>query len=220
VLFRRGQAGHVAGPEAQGIKLRLEGLAVVDGVVRAHPQAPVAGFIARRGGDHGQAGQRLGDLDQNRADSAGAADDQQALAGAFTLAQAHALEQQFPGGDRRQRQGRRLGMVEGLGFAADDALIDDVQLAVGAGAPDGAGVEHVVAGLKQGDAAADRLDRAGGVPAENLVSRFRFGPHADLGVDRVDGDGGHLDQQVVRAEVRRRRVRQIDVFKRFRVVDG
>ena len=58
--------------------------------------------------------------------------------------------------------------VSDFGLAADDAFVDQVEFRIGAGADDGAGVEHFVAGLEQGYLRPDRIDHAGGVVAQHL----------------------------------------------------
>ena len=89
-------------------------------------------FRPRRGRHDRQAGEAAGELDQDRADAAGSADDQQgtridALAGDS----AEAVEQQFPGGDRGQRQRRGLGEGQCLRLAADDTLVNQMKFRIG-----------------------------------------------------------------------------------------
>jgi hypothetical protein len=72
-------------------------------------ETPFLRFRARRRGYHGEAGEATRELNQDRADPAGATHDQKraridALAGHHT----QAVEQQFPGSDRSQGQGGRL----------------------------------------------------------------------------------------------------------------
>jgi hypothetical protein len=72
---------------------------VIDHVVRTERLHPVAGFCARGGADHGQAGELAGQLYQDRTYATGGADDQQALLlVALAFLDLQALEQQFPGG--------------------------------------------------------------------------------------------------------------------------
>ena len=52
-------------------------------------------------------------------------------------------------GDGGERQGGGLGKGERAGLGAGEALIDQVELAVGAGTEDGAGVEDLVSGLEE-----------------------------------------------------------------------
>jgi hypothetical protein len=101
---------------------------MIDHRVGAEIETPFLRFRLRRRGDHGQAGKAAGDLDQDRADAACAADYQQ-RAWIKTLAGRHleAIEQQFPCGDRRQRQRRGLRKRQRLRLAADDALVDQVK---------------------------------------------------------------------------------------------
>ncbi len=156
---------------------------------------------------------------QDRAHATRGADDQQALAlVVLAFLDVQALEQQFPGGDGRQRQRRRVGETEGLGHVADNALIHHVQFAVATGPGDGTGVEHLVPGLEQRDLAAYRLDHAGHVPAQHLGNAsFGLDVLADLGVHRVDRNGLDLHQQVPGTGDR---LRQLDVLERLRVGDG
>ena len=119
---------------------------MVDDVVRAQLAHPGLGLGTRGGGDDREAGQPARDLDRHRADAAGAADDEQrALVGALAALDADAVEQELPGGDGRQRQGRGLGEAQPGRLAADDALVDQVVLGVGAGPDHRAGVEHCFA---------------------------------------------------------------------------
>src|SRR4051812_30451972 len=108
-----------------------------------------------------QAGE-LGDLDADRADAAGAADDEERA----SLLHLHALEVAFPRRDRRQRDRRGLSKVELLRLAADDALVDEVELAVAARPRHVARVVDGVARLEERDLGTGRFHRARGVPAE------------------------------------------------------
>jgi hypothetical protein len=134
------------------------------------------------------------------------------------LGHAQAVEQQFVRGDGGQRQRGGLRVVEAPGRERGDALVHRVQLGVGAGPDDGAGVVHAVAHLEVLHARADGLDRAHGVPAQHLgLARFGRGVLADLGVHRVDRHGLHAHQQVARGGHGRG---QFDVLQRLGVVDG
>ena len=81
-----------------------------------------------------------------------------------------------------------------LRLSPDDALVDEMELAVRAGARDVAGVVHLVARLEQRHFGTDGFDGAGGVPAED-ARRGRLG-FPLLGVDRVDRDRFDLHQEV------------------------
>jgi hypothetical protein len=128
------------------------------------------------------------------------------------------VKQQLPGGDGGQRQRRGLGEVQRRRLAADDALVDQLELRVAAGTGDVAGVVDLVAGREQGHLVADRLDHAGGVVAEHARRIFllRLGC-AHLGIDRVDRDRFHPHQDVVAG---RFGLGQFDVLQGLRVVDG
>ncbi|MNJ26494.1 hypothetical protein D3C77_209780 [compost metagenome] len=175
-----------------------ERLAMVDHLVGAQLTDPFLGLWTRGGTDHGEPGQLAGQLGQDRADATGGADDQQTLARILLpFSNLQALEQQFPGGDRRQRQGGGLSETQGPGHMANDALVDHMQLTVGSGPGDGACVINLVAWLKQADLAAHRLDHTGHIPTQHLGdASFRLHVLADFGIHRVDGNGPHFYQQV------------------------
>ena len=205
--------------DANARQFLAQRLAVIDHMMCAQITDPGLGFRARGSADHGQAGQVARQLGENRTDATGGADDQQALAligRAFGNLQT--FEQQFPGGDGGQRQGCSFGERQAARHMANDAFIDQVQFAVGAGTVDGAGVENLVARLEQADLTAYRLDGSGCIPTEHLggtiVRRIAKADNAmaDLGVDRVDRDGSNLDQQIVRA---RSGIGQLHVLQRF-----
>ena len=204
--------------EAQRLQLRRQRLAMVDDVAGAEFTAPLCRLLARRGRDHGEAGQAR-QLDRDRTHAAGAADDQQDPAGAAAFEGiAHALEQQFPGGERGERQGRGLREIERAGLARDDALVDQLQLRVAAGAGDVAGVVDRVAGTEHRDLRADRLDHPGRVVAQHLRLRFDLRlRRAHLGIDRIHRDRFDAHQQV--ATLRDGRI-EFDIEQRLRVVDG
>ncbi|CAE6954804.1 conserved protein of unknown function [Ectopseudomonas oleovorans] len=216
-LGQAGDVGHLADADAR--QFLAQRLAVVDHVVGTQFAHPGLGLRARCGADHGQAGQAASQLGEDRADASGGTDDQQGLVlVGRAFADLQAFEQQFPGGDRGQRQGRRVGEGQAAGHMTDDALVDHMQLAVGAGPVDGAGVEHPVARLEQADLAAHGLDHAAGVPAEHLGGAVRWRDAlTDLGVDRVDRNGADLDQQVARAGYR---LGQLHVLQGFGVFGG
>ncbi len=118
----------------------------------------------------------------------------------FAKGDAEAVEEQLPGGDGGKRQGGGLGKGERAGLGSGEALIDQMEFAVGAGTEDGAGVEDFVAGLEESDVGADGLDDAGAIEAENLgLLRGSLSAHADLGVDGIDRNGADGDEQVARA---------------------
>ena len=195
--------------------------AVVDDVLGPHLPAPGLGLRPRGGRDHGEAGVP-GQLNRHRADPAGATDHQQASCVAFGVeVEGHALEQQFPGGDRGQRQGCRLGEVQGGRLGADQALVDQVVLGVAAGAGGVAGVIDLVPGLEQFHLIAHRLDHAGSIEAQHprlIQQRRRTGPGAaQLGVHRIDR--GRLDpyQQVARTGLG---ARQGDILQGLGIIDG
>ena len=88
------------------------------------------------------------------------------IAVASALGNAEAIKEQLPGRDRSERQCGGVRVIERGGLMTGDALVDDAVLGIGAGAGDGAGVKHGVAGLEQRDGRADGLDRPDGIPTE------------------------------------------------------
>src|SRR5205823_12645593 len=115
----------------------------------------------RGGGDDLEAGV-FRDLNGDRADATRAVDDEDARAA--VAPDLHALEERFPCRDRGEGHGGGLREVELRWLSADDALVDELELAVGAGAGDIAGVVDRVAGFEERHLRADRGDRAGCVP--------------------------------------------------------
>src|SRR5690606_14840158 len=131
---------------------------------------------------------------------------------------AQAVEQGFPAGQGGQRQGGRVLVAQGPRRMRGDARIHGLQLGVGSGPVDLAGVVHAVAGLEPFDPAADRPHLADRVPAEDAVAAgLGLGRGADLHVHGVDRDGADFDQQVVFAVFR---IRQLQVDQRARVGSG
>ncbi|SAL00956.1 hypothetical protein AWB76_07886 [Caballeronia temeraria] len=133
VLVGMGQARHVIyRVNAKAAQLRRHRLRVVDHMVCTELAHPLLCFRPRRGGHHGQAGQLARQLDQYGADAAGAANDEQHSDRVFSFAHLQTVEQQLPRRDRGQRQRGCFFEAEALRHRADDALVDQVQLAVGA----------------------------------------------------------------------------------------
>lgn len=155
-------------------------------------------FRPRSGGHHGQAGEAARELDQDRTNPAGTADDEQrARIDALAGLHAEAIEQQFPCGNGGEGQGRRLRERQRLRLVSDDALIDQVKFRIGALALDRACVPDFVAGFEQRDVRADGIDDSGGIEAENLgFAGGRFGAFADLVIYRVSRDRSDGDADI------------------------
>ena len=128
------ERGDIAGSDAKLLHLRNQRLPVVDHHIGPHFSHPVDSVLTRGGGDDGEVGQFLGQLDEDRADTAGCADDEQTLSLAFAFLDPETVEEDLPGGDGGQRQACCFGKAKGLRFHADNSLIDSVELGVGAGA--------------------------------------------------------------------------------------
>ncbi|MNH16041.1 hypothetical protein D3C79_756680 [compost metagenome] len=220
VLVGLGQAGHVSHlVDALGLECGGQRLAVIDHLIGTQFTYPVLGLWARGAANHREAGQLARQLSEDRADSTGRANDQQALAEVLlAFGDLQTLEQQLPGGDGGQRQCRRFGKAQGFRHVPDDPLIYYVQFTVAASAGDGACVVNLVARLEQADLAAHRLDHTGHIPAQHLGGdTFRLHVLANLGVDRVHRDCPYLHQQVAWAWLGGW---QFDVVQGCRVGDG
>ncbi len=205
--------------DAEGLQLRCQRLAMVDDVRGAQLPAPGAAFLARCGRHHGESGMAA-ELDRHRADAARAADDQQgpaAVAAAIELV-GHALEQQLPGGERGQRQGRGFGEIQRARLARHQSFIHQVHLCVAARPGDIAGVVHLVPHLERGHLGADGQDGARGVETEDAGRRvFALARTPQLGIDRVDRHCLHAHQQVL--PLRGGGRGQFDVFQRAGILD-
>ena len=95
---------------ARGGNLFGDRLAVVDDVVGAEFGHPVFRLLARRGCDHDHVRQDSGELYGDRADTTRSADDHDRVGGArHGPSDVKPVKQHFPGGDRGQRERRRLG---------------------------------------------------------------------------------------------------------------
>ena len=123
----------------------------------------------------------------------------------------HALEQQFPCGERGQWQCGRFGEVERGRLARYQPFVHKMELRIAAWPGDITGVVDLVAGREQAGVLADRFDHPGGVPTEyaGCFERGRIGGRPLLAVDRVHRDGLDPDQQV--AATRRQRRGEVDI---------
>ena len=171
----------------------------------------------RRGND-GKAGKAARELNQDRTDTAGAADHQQgARVDAFARHRAETIEQQFPRGDRGEGKCRGLRERKGFRHAPGDAFVDQMKFRVGALALDRAGIEYVVAGLEERDVWTDGIDGAGGVISQDFgfaLGRCRALAH--LVVHRIGGDRFHGHEDVAIAW---RWFRRLKIDQCFRSID-
>ena len=129
----------------------------------------------------------------------------------------HAVEVRFPRRDRGQRDCGRLREVHRLRFERHDALVNEMQLAVGAGARNVARIVDLVATPKQRDLRPDRCDRSCRVPAQH--SWLCLDPtacYALLGIYRVHRNCGHAHHDVLSG---RDRIGQRYIDERLRVGD-
>ena len=164
--------------EAVADRLQLLGhrLRMIDHVMRAELPAPGLRLRPRRGRDHGELGRacaRAGSQIEPTPPAPPTISSD--LPSPPPRGIAEAVEQHFPCGDRGERQRGRRREVERLRLAPDDALVDQMEFAVGAGPDDRARVPDLVARLEQRHVRPDRRDDAGRVVAENLGGSPSFG---------------------------------------------
>ena len=126
VSVRLVQADHIIdGRQAQARDFLRQRQAVVDHVVGAQFLHPVGRFRTRGRADDGHTSQLPRQLHQHGADAAGRADHEKRLARqTLVAAELQAVEQQFPGRNRRERQGGGRSEIEAGRHVADDALVD------------------------------------------------------------------------------------------------
>ena len=185
------------------------------------PSAAICdGFGTRSRGYYSDACHGTCELNSNRSDAAGAANDQQRLAavGLGVLGNTKTVEQALPGRHRGQRQSRRLREIETGGHVAHDALIHELVFGIAAWPGKFAGIKHAIAGLEQFATGTNRDHLAGRIPAQNTrVVALRQRPPSDLGIDRVHGYRMHVDEQVVATGFRHG---QFKIDQSVRVIDG
>ena len=130
--------------------LRRERRLVVDDMVSAHVLRPRYRLGPRGGCDDRKIGQLPRELDRDRADAAGAAEDQdRARRAGNGFRDVEPVEHRLPRGDRGQWQSGGSGEIERSRLAADDPFVDEMKLHVRALAADAAGVEYLIAGLEE-----------------------------------------------------------------------
>ena len=135
-------------------------------------------------------------MDSHGAYASGAADDEQGFAGIVGRGvDVQPIEERFPCGQAGEGQRRAGGGIELGRPAADDALVNELVVGIGAGASDVAGVVDGIAHLKEGDGVTDGLDRARGIVAKGL--RFRVRAWAHLGIDRIETDRFDAHENIV-----------------------
>ena len=106
---------------------------MVDDIIRAHLLDPLSRVGTRCGGNDGQPGELLCQLNQDRANTAGGADHEQRFPCAFSFYQPEAVEQNLPRRDAGQGHRGGFGETEGRRFPPHDTFIDNLKLGVGTG---------------------------------------------------------------------------------------
>ena len=213
---------------------------VVDAVIGAEREAERDALVGAGGGDHGCAGDILGDLDADGAEIAACAHDQDGLAGL----QPGAVEQQLPGGRRMAHDHRGLVEAEALGNSDRDGGRHGRQFGKAAGpahahhaAPAGialavlrAGIErhHAGGGDPVADAPArhvraDRIHDAGAIDAGNDRQRdpllhLLAGAEGDI-EHAIDGRGMHAHADFAAARLRVRNVPVLQDVRRTVAVE-
>src|ERR1700739_1536500 len=103
--------------------------------------------------------------------------------------------------------------VEGLWLAADDSLIDCVQLEVRAGPIDSSGIEYRIARLEAARLRPCGLDDSDRVIAKDPGLPLRgLSSGANFPIHRIDRDGLYPNEQIVRPKLGRR---QLDIDERI-----
>ena len=183
--------------------LRRERRLVVDDMVSAHVLRPRYRLGPRRGCDDRKIGQLPRELDRDRADAAGAAEDQdRARRAGNGFRDVEPVEHRLPRGDRGQWQSGGSGEIERSRLAADDPFVDEMKLHVRALAADAAGVEYLIAGLEELRLPPGFRHDSRGVITDNLDFVRVRGPAArapaacNLVVDGIDGNRADLDEQI------------------------
>ena len=182
---------------AKFTKLRWHVATVADDVIGAKIEAPIAAFFSRGGGDHGEAS-TFGELDGDRADTSGTADDEEGLAvvlAAWFRMDTETVKERFPCGERGEGKGGAGSCIEESGLLGDDSLVDELKLSVRARAGDITGVVDLVAYLEKRDLIANRDDGASGIEAQCFWVVSLSG--SDLVVDRIEANGFDFHKDVV-----------------------
>jgi len=138
---------------------------VIDDDVGPHARRPVSRIVPTGGGDHADTVQGFGQLEHHGPDAACGAEHQKVAAGFG--AEAEALEQCLPCGDRGERQCRGVGVGQRCGLTRRNPFVDRMELRIAALPADVAGVPDVIADDERRHGRTDRLDYACGVEPEN-----------------------------------------------------
>ena len=87
-----------------------------------------------------------------------------------------------------------------------NARIDQLMCGVAARTGDVACVPHFISRFESGDASPNGFDDPAGIPTQHarLLQPAFSNARVDFGIDRVNGDGFHLHQQIVLAGLRHR----------------
>ena len=154
--------------------LGREGSGMVDDMMCPEPLHPRLGVRPRGGGDDREVRALTGDLDGDRADAAGAANDEDRGGGTRNpFRHIQAIEHRLPCRQRRQRQRRRFCPVQRRGLFTDNPGVDEMELRVGAAPRDRSGVIDLVAGLELRHVRADLAHDPGGIPSKHLPITIR-----------------------------------------------
>src|SRR5579875_1996263 len=103
-----------------------------------------------------------------------------------------------------------------MGFAPDNALIDQLKLGVRAGAADISRIKDMIAEAKMRHLRAEAPDNSRSIKSQDARLADRIRMAAEFGIDRVDRNRLDLDQKL---SMPRQRFRQLDIHQRLRIRD-
>ncbi len=173
-------------------------------------------MIAGAGRGVNRGAEMLGDLDGKAGDAAGAALDQDGLAGLELRGVLDAGER----GDADEAERRSFGVAQRSGLLGDDRGFDREFLGVAAFDALLSHAEHVVADGEIGHAGAERADHAGEIAAEDvgqcqILIAADAAPH--LGIGPVHARGVNVDHDLAGSG---HRVRRVAIAQHFRSALG
>ena len=156
-------------------------------------------------------------LDGDGAHATGTADHQHIFSFALAGLKTQLIFQGFPRSERGERQGGGFLHAQAVRLSGDQTLVNALVLCVAALTLHGAGVPDPVAGFEVFHFRTHRFHHAGSIKPQHPVTGLLQGALAQFGVNRIDGDGLHGDQQIPRAG---RGQVQLDILQGVNILDS